>query len=1055
MNRFLILWLLATSFITQGFGQGQTQPQPKPVVFTIVPKANVSGLNKTLDSLRSAISTIPGGGTANVSPSSVKPITDGLYPDLLKSANQYGVTPGSQVDQTFNLYQSFATNIEVTLQPGVYFFKRFKIPNGKTLRLDPGVELRGLALTASERTAYGQHYGLIELGPGSKLVGSGTVDGNRAGRPGINSHGVYSNPGDSLMVSGITVRNCAGSGIRYQNANKATIIGNLVIDCGNVGIENIASSNTRIQGNQVYFVEHGIQWWGNPAQPIFSVNVTITGNTVANIRQGGIWGYAGIKVTVTANTVNKCGDVLIDYEESYDCVASANTVSDGKNGGLTTFHGSERITFADNVVVQNKGFGPCVKLYGPNISKDITISGGSMINYDSTHAAIFTDAEVAENLHLVNIKTIRSAGNGVEVQRVNAFTVEGCNIYAAGPLGIQNTGGVGGKIERNEIVYAGSNSAGTKGIWLPWVSGTYSAQRNFIRFNRIVGFGIGIHNDASGDASGYNTITDNITPSVVTPTVAAGSKSIVERNRDDNGNFVDGTVVLTSAEKAKLNNTSGTNSGDQLLTLSGQKLILSGPNSSTVTLPISGTGTGTGATYAGSALIIVDFNSLGAGRGSSHEISNPDDYSPGPFPYTMMNTLAAQFPSATFAKKNFSVSGRQTPTMIANSTQVDALFAPATYDRQIIVSGEITNHIADGGATAQQAIDSYVSYCKARRAKGFLVVATTVFPRTSFFGSGMSAAEFASRRTVVNDYIKSRYLEFADVLADVNTISGLTYPDGTHLDDAGYVKMGNFIAGKVAPLLVTGFNPQSIAFLLSGTTTTPPSTTTTTTPPTTGTVTAGTVLLIAGTGSNNSTNITDATGKTVSRSGSPVISTAQSQYGGSSIYLDGSSFLTVGTSTDFDFGTGDFTIELFARPTELQRQFGGLISRGDETDNQWTFSYNGSSANPDLFIRNNGSYDLITTSSSGLTLNAWQHVALVSKGGVRKVYINGITVATSSNARSMETMATSKRINIGAFPTPNTAGSPEQEKFKGYLQGIKFTKGTALYDGNFTPPASL
>jgi len=448
--------------------------------------------------------------------------------------------------------------------------------------------------------------------------------------------------------------------------------------------------------------------------------------------------------------------------------------------------------------------------------------------------------------------------------------------------------------------------------------------------------------------------------------------------------------------------------------------------------------------YAGSALIIVDFNSLGAGRGSSHEISNPDDYSPGPFPYTMMNTLVSQFPGATFAKKNFSVSGRQTPTMIANSGQVDALFNPATYDRQIIVAGEITNHIADGGATAQQAIDSYVAYCKARRAKGFLVIATTVLPRTTFFGSGISASEFESRRATVNSYLKLHYLEFADMLADLTTISGLTFPDGTHTDDAGYVKIGNFVAGKVAPLLVKGFNPQSIAFLLSGTTTTTP-----TTP-----VTSGTVLLIDGTGSNNSTTITDATGKTVSRVGNPVISTAQSQYGGSSIYFDGSSFLTIPTSTDFDFGTGDFTIEMFIRPTELQRQFGGLVSRGDETDNQWTFSYNASSATPDLFIRNNGGYEAITSSGSGLTLNAWSHVALVSKSGVRKIFIAGNTVATSSNARSMETMPTGRRINIGAFPTPDTAGSPQREFFKGYMQGIRITKGTARYDANFTPPTS-
>ncbi|RYF78452.1 MAG: hypothetical protein EOO39_01425 [Cytophagaceae bacterium] len=463
-------------------------------------------------------------------------------------------------------------------------------------------------------------------------------------------------------------------------------------------------------------------------------------------------------------------------------------------------------------------------------------------------------------------------------------------------------------------------------------------------------------------------------------------------------------------------------------------------------------GSGSGADYAGKALVIVDFNSLGAGRGSSHEISNPDDYAPGPFPVTMMNSLTATFPSAIFARKNFSVSGRQTPTMIANSTQVDALFDASIYDRQVIVSGEITNHIADGGATAQQAIDSYVSYCKSRRVKGFLVVATTVLPRISFFGSGISASEFESRRQVVNTYIRANYLQFADVLADIASLTSLTYPDGTHTNDAGYVIIGNYIAGKVAPLLRTGFNPQSIAFLLSGTTSGPGSGTTTS-PGGSTTAASGTyVLNLRGQGSNNSTAFTDESGHTITGSGNAKISTAQFKFGTSSIYLDGSpsTYINAGNSADYNLGVGDFTIEMWLYKTSNGSGYPGLVARGDNTTNQWAWVFPNAGTKPELFVSSGGYQAQNLNATLDVPLNQWVHLALVSSGGVRKLYQNGTLSGTASGTLNMESNATGKNLYVGYLPA---VGGSDGDVLTGYLH-VRVAK-SALYTGTFTPPTSF
>ena len=73
-------------------------------------------------------------------------------------------------------------------------------------------------------------------------------------------------------------------------------------------------------------------------------------------------------------------------------------------------------------------------------------------------------------------------------------------------------------------------------------------------------------------------------------------------------------------------------------------------------------------------------------------------------------------------------------------------------------------------------------------------------------------------------------------------------------------------------------------------------------------------LLIHGNGTNGSTVITDQKGKTVTANGNAQISTAQSKFGGASAYFDGTGdYLSVASSADFGFGTGDFTIECWVK----------------------------------------------------------------------------------------------------------------------------------------------
>jgi hypothetical protein len=104
-----------------------------------------------------------------------------------------------------------------------------------------------------------------------------------------------------------------------------------------------------------------------------------------------------------------------------------------------------------------------------------------------------------------------------------------------------------------------------------------------------------------------------------------------------------------------------------------------------------------------------------------------------------------------------------------------------------------------------------------------------------------------------------------------------------------------------------------------------------------------------------------------------------------------------------------------------------------------------SSGNILLFISNAaGNAWAITGFNTGLTisLNQWQHIALVKSGTSLKLYKNGVagTATTSSEA-----VGTSGNTTLMAGAADGT------QTVDGYMSNFRVVKGTALYTTNFTP----
>jgi len=169
----------------------------------------------------------------------------------------------------------------------------------------------------------------------------------------------------------------------------------------------------------------------------------------------------------------------------------------------------------------------------------------------------------------------------------------------------------------------------------------------------------------------------------------------------------------------------------------------------------------------------------------------------------------------------------------------------------------------------------------------------------------------------------------------------------------------------------------------------------------------------------------------------PTAAYSTSTIGGSG-YFDGTGdYLTAPSSTAFNFGTGDFTVEAWINPSTVSgtKAIMGIFQGGV---GGWYFGMNGASLR---FSSGFADYDAGT-----LVANVWSHVAATVSGGNLRMFINGVQVNTTTNV-SAQNFNFTNSLWVGNI---NTAGWT----FTGYISDPRVVKGTAVYTAAFTPPTA-
>jgi hypothetical protein len=222
---------------------------------------------------------------------------------------------------------------------------------------------------------------------------------------------------------------------------------------------------------------------------------------------------------------------------------------------------------------------------------------------------------------------------------------------------------------------------------------------------------------------------------------------------------------------------------------------------------------------------------------------------------------------------------------------------------------------------------------------------------------------------------------------------------------------------------------------------------------------ANVALLLHGDGTNNSTLITDSSSyaKAVTASSSLKISTVNKKFGtGSVSAAGGTAAVSTGTlGTQFNFGTGDFTIEMWsylvAGVNNYQRLLHMVYNGGPSLQIRYSDSGYGSRFQIMMDGADNSKIYAPNYTDASMA-GAWYHIAMVRSSGNISLFINGILqTIRNNNYTGTPVTSYSDTTNISSV---QEVGIGTGFPLNGYLDEYRITNGVARYTDNFTPPTA-
>ena len=161
--------------------------------------------------------------------------------------------------------------------------------------------------------------------------------------------------------------------------------------------------------------------------------------------------------------------------------------------------------------------------------------------------------------------------------------------------------------------------------------------------------------------------------------------------------------------------------------------------------------------------------------------------------------------------------------------------------------------------------------------------------------------------------------------------------------------------------------------------------------------------------------------------------------------------LLVGNNSDFNFGSGDFTVELFAYHTSTAGN-DTLVGMWNSGANRrtWMIDIEADQGRLRGYWSTDGStVSNVQTATNYIARRRWNHIVFCRQGNTMRLYLNGYQEATATESGSLY-----NNINdsLGILSATDAGNDP----CRGHISSVRIIKGTCLYpDGtSFTPPSA-
>ena len=193
-------------------------------------------------------------------------------------------------------------------------------------------------------------------------------------------------------------------------------------------------------------------------------------------------------------------------------------------------------------------------------------------------------------------------------------------------------------------------------------------------------------------------------------------------------------------------------------------------------------------------------------------------------------------------------------------------------------------------------------------------------------------------------------------------------------------------------------------------------------------------------------NVTDSSSSAHTVTNNAAFSSGTYKFGGySGSFVAQTNNLSIASSTDFQMGTGDFTVECWVYIGTLTNTLYTLFDfRPSSSATAFNMTISSAGA---INVYDGPASTVYSSASSTFVAGQWNHVALSVNSRTMRTCYNGSIVATRSTTSNFTSATNPIGINANAAGTTNNGTNY-------FIDEFRVTKGVGRYTGSYTVPGA-